>query len=503
VHSEMPATGRRGPGHSGAGRPEAPGPGGPAVSGAGGQPAPARPVSGPRLTAVPGRGGQRASGPRLTAVPGRGGQPASGPRPTAVPGPRRRTVTSARGAGPVVRIAGPAAGKTGSAAGSGTGPPRRMTPPWGQRAGYAWLFFVALGALGVVILTLLPNFGPAAIHRRTVVASLPYWNMPLGAATVLANRNAFTEVSPWMYGLSPSGQIVPQYPAGQAAAMATNLQKLRAARLPIVPTLANITGGDFVYQPAARILHSPSLARAQVAAIAQLVRQQGFAGIDIDYEELHGTDRAAFSSFITSLGAALHAEGKILSVAVFAKTTDAGYDQRNVAQGYAAIGRAADQVRLMAYDYHWATSQPGPVAPIWWVRDVIRYAKTQIPAKKIILGVPLYGYDWSGGRGTTVTWLQAFQLATKHKARSRFDAASQEPWFTYTDRSGRKHQVWFENAQSSTAKFAAAQGSGIGGAYLWMYGYEESSTWPALRNTLPADTQPASSAAPQRSRAGS
>ncbi len=356
----------------------------------------------------------------------------------------------------------------------------------------------------MVIFTLVPNPLTGPTRRTTVVASLPYWNMTLGANTVLANRSDFTEVSPWMYGLSSSGQIVPQYPPGQEAAVAATLSRLRAAQLPIVPTLANITGGSFVYQPVAGILHTPALSRAHVAAIAQLVRQQGYAGIDIDYEDLHATDRAAFTAFVKNLATALHAEGKTLSVALFAKTTEAGYDQRNVAQDYKAIGQAADEVRLMAYDFHWATSAPGPVAPIWWVREVLRFAKTQIPASKIILGVPLYGYDWTGNQGTPVTWLQAFRLARQYNAQPRFDASSQEPWFEYTDQSGRKHQVWFENTASSTAKFAAAQGSVIGGAYLWMYGYEETGTWPALGKTLPVGAQPsAGTAAPTRSGAGS
>ena len=362
-----------------------------------------------------------------------------------------------------------------------------------QVTGYTWLIFVVLGVVAVVVLTMLPS-APPTVRHRTVVASLPYWNMPGGAATVLANRADFTAASPWMYGLDASGRIVPQYDSGQQAPMAAALRRLRAAHMPIVPTLANVTQGAFAYQAVGRILHTPSLLRAHVAAIAALVRQQGYAGIDIDYENLRAADRQAFSGFVTSLAAALHAEGKTLSVAVFAKITDAGYDQRNIAQDYAAIGRAADEVRLMCYDYHWATSPPGPVAPIWWVRGVIRYAKSQIPASKIILGVPLYGYDWVSGpghHGSTVSWLRAFQLATSHKARPRFDPASQTPWFGYTDRSGRQHEVWFENTQSSTAKFAAAQGSGIGGAYLWMYGYEETSTWPALRQALPISWKPA------------
>ena len=76
----------------------------------------------------------------------------------------------------------------------------------------------------------------------------------------------------------------------------------------------------------------------------------------------------------------------------------------------------------MGYDYHWATSPPGPVAPVGWIRAVLRYAKTQIPASKIILGIPLYGYDWSGGHGTAVTWLQALRLSRQYHAPPRYDA---------------------------------------------------------------------------------
>jgi spore germination protein YaaH len=228
-----------------------------------------------------------------------------------------------------------------------------------------------------------------------------------------------------------------------------------------------------------------------VAAIVALVQREKYAGIDIDYEELHAGDRAVFTTFIGRLATALHSSGKILSVALFAKATDAGYAPRNVAQDYAAIGRVADQVRLMGYDYHWNTSPPGPIAPIGWVRDVLRYARTQIPAAKIVLGVPLYGYDWSAGSGNPVTWLQAFRLSVRYHVTPHYDTTAQAPWFGYTDTSGNQHTVWFENAESSKAKFSAAQGAGIGGVYLWMYGYEDTGTWPALRQTLPIGKQKA------------
>ena len=368
--------------------------------------------------------------------------------------------------------------------------------PWQRRSmpTAVWLAVVPAGALLVALTVYTYQTVHTAAPPRVVVASLPYWDIGYGIGTVLAHRQDVNEVSPWMYGLGGDGQIVLDSGVDQPL-MTQYLGQLRDQGLPIVPTLANIDPqGTWSYQLAAGILHNPAHIHQHVAAIVALVQREKYAGIDIDYEELHAADRGVFTEFLGQLAAALHAKGKILSVALFAKTTNTGYAPRNVAQDYAAIGRVADQVRLMGYDYHWNTSPPGPVAPIGWIRDVLRYAKTQIPAAKIILGVPLYGYDWSDGYGSSVTWLRALRLSRQYHVTPTYDTAAQAPWFSYTDSSGHMHTVWFENAESSKAKFGAAQGAGIGGVYLWMYGYQDTGTWPALRQVLPMGKQEAAPA---------
>ncbi|HEY7361633.1 MAG TPA: glycosyl hydrolase family 18 protein [Streptosporangiaceae bacterium] len=370
------------------------------------------------------------------------------------------------------------------------GPGGRPGRRWPRRyTDAAWLAVVAVAAVAVGLILFPATSGPAP--SRVVVAALPYWNIGNGTATVLSQRGAFTEVSPWMYGLASNGQIETQYPAGQQAEVQAEIARLRAAGLRVVPTLANVDQGRFAYQPVAGILHDPERRKQHVAAITALVSRHHYAGIDIDYEDLRAGDRRVFTAFISELAAALHARDKILSVALFAKVTDAGYAPRNVAQDYAAIGRVADQVRIMAYGYHWDTSPPGPIAPVSWIRAVIRYAKREIPAAKVVLGVGLYGYDWSQGSATEVTWLRAFQLSTRYNARPRYDTTSQAPWFTYTDADGHRHTVWFENEASARAKFEIAKGSQIGGVFLWMFGYEDTGTWAALRDTLPLPNQPA------------
>ena len=128
--------------------------------------------------------------------------------------------------------------------------------------------------------------------QSLVVASVPFWNIDYGTTSVLSNRNTFSETSPWIYGLSSSGQIVPQYAAAQAAMVDAQLARLRAARIPLVPTLANVVQGKWVYQPVITdILHNPRVRARHVAAIVALVLRQDYAGIDIDYEDLLASDR--------------------------------------------------------------------------------------------------------------------------------------------------------------------------------------------------------------------
>jgi spore germination protein YaaH len=263
------------------------------------------------------------------------------------------------------------------------------------------------------------------------------------------------------------------------------MAQLRKLGIPVVPSIANRTNGQWDYEPVAKILHDPAAMTRHVNDIVALVQRENYDGIDIDYEDLPATDRQVFTKFVTDLADALHDKRKILSVAVFAKTNEAGEDQRNAGQDYAAIGAAADEVRVMAYDYHWSGSTAGPVAPLPWVRDVLDYAKTQMPPEKIVLGIALSGYDWVGEQAEVVTWIQCYGRSQNFHATTQWDRLSQSPSFKYTDEQGRQHEVWFENADSMAFKLEAAKAAGIRGVYLWMISSEDDRSWATLRKVIP------------------
>ncbi|SDH04968.1 glycosyl hydrolase family 18 protein [Pseudonocardia oroxyli] len=312
-----------------------------------------------------------------------------------------------------------------------------------------------------------------------VVAAVPYWDLDDGLSSLARNRTAIDLVTPWWYGLAPDGTVVSDLPGG-AAEEERALQVAREGGTRLLPTVASTHGGSWAPQVVRDVLHDDARLRAHVEALVALAASRDFAGLQLDYEDLDAGDRGVFTEFVAQLAGALHAQNRQLYVTVHPKTDDAGYDGRNLAQDYAAIGRSADRIVLMAYDWHWQDSTPGPIAPDDWVEPVIRYAVTQVPPDKLMLGVGLYGYDWPAtGRGAPVVWREAMALAAAAGTTPQRDAGG-AMHFAYTAADGVTHEVWFEDAESVEPKFALARQYGLAGVELWRLGGEDPAVWPLL-----------------------
>jgi len=215
------------------------------------------------------------------------------------------------------------------------------------------------------------------------------------------------------------------------------------------------------------LLSDPQKRQRLIDQLAQQVAQNNYDGVNIDFEFLAKDDRDNFTSFVQELKSRLGAD-KQLSVAVFAcvkaESWLAGYD-------YEAIGEVADRVVIMAYDYSYKSSSPGPVAPLWWVKDVINYTKTLIPAEKLLLGLPTYGYDWGNGLSTTtVTATRLNSLKSQYQLTEHFDNASMSPYYTYVDNNDISHQIWLENSVSLNAKLNLALDNQLAGVSFWRIG---------------------------------
>ncbi len=292
-------------------------------------------------------------------------------------------------------------------------------------------------------------------------------------------------VSPYFYDLQADGTI-------KAGVDASALSIMRAAQVKIVPMIANIPRWNDFHNTIADATKRETIAQR----ITDLVVNNGYDGIHIDFEAVNASDRDLLTDFMQRLAGKLHSRNKLVTQAVVARTSDTPTTWGGV-YDYSALARINDFIVVMAYDYHYSTGGPGAIAPIDWVSTVVEYAKTRIPASKILLGVPAYGYDWDLTAGTdgppaaSLRYDQAVALKQRAGASSGYDTKQEAAWVRYTAGDGHQHEAWYETVDSLHAKFNVMLDEGLGGFAMWRLGQEDPSDWPEIgRLSTPATRIP-------------
>lgn len=307
---------------------------------------------------------------------------------------------------------------------------------------------------------------------KEVHAWAPYFTA-LEQMTLEQNQDLITELNFVWYQLGADGRIsgTMQSPQGVGTA--------RAYGVRVMPSIQN---GGFDAQRVSAIINDPDRRGAHIKEIVDIVLSNRYDGIDMDYESLNAADRDAFSTFIEELAAALHAHDKRLSVTVHAKTSDAGDWEGPRAQDWARLGQAADEFKIMVYDYSNGASPAGEIAPVGWADDVLSYAAARVPPEKTYLGIPLYGYDWTGAAGQARDWIQATKTAQQQDAEIQ-RSESNEAWFTYN---GGANTVYFNDAGTMRTRLESllSRHPDVAGIALWRLGNEDPGNWTEMRKAF-------------------
>ena len=236
-----------------------------------------------------------------------------------------------------------------------------------------------------------------------------------------------------------------------------------------------------------KILSSASLRTTTVLNMLELVQSNDYEGINLNFENMYASDRSNFNEFVRELVEVFHEHNYPVIISVPAKTGDFPTWAWSGTFEYRTIGELADYVQIMTYDQHGSWGAPGPVAGLNWVENVLKYATNEIPAEKILIGLPAYAYDWNLDKPSVnraLTWKNVRNLLNTTNATVQWDAVSQSPFFHYTDGNGDRHTVWFENEQSISLKAELVHKYELGGVSTWRMGQEDESFWKAVHQGL-------------------
>ncbi|MFI6323446.1 glycosyl hydrolase family 18 protein [Nonomuraea sp. NPDC050556] len=192
-------------------------------------------------------------------------------------------------------------------------------------------------------------------------------------------------LKPEYWAVQPDGTLVQHTGMCNTADSAADVKAWSAAQYATVSAMDTATVRALVTSPAKRT--------AAVTKMVALVKAIGFTGVDVDFEDFWSwtsADRSGYEAFLRELATALHTAGKKLQADAPAMLEDADFFSYS-----ATVATGVDELVVMAYDEEY-DSTPGskclPIQPFEWTRTLVAYAKSRVPADKLVIGIPSYGY---------------------------------------------------------------------------------------------------------------
>ncbi len=321
-------------------------------------------------------------------------------------------------------------------------------------------------------------------------AWLPDWLDDPGRPSLIAEQASRLRLLDFSWlGLGATPDTIVRQPGNPGGASLETVLSAAAAANPCGWRFITIADERTPKVTMARILLDPEARWRNVTALATVMAEYPQAdGLTLDYEyalpssqsdldlyasvaHWHGlTGRqeigritAGYTELVRELALAMHRQHRALRVAVRVRTTDE-IDYTNLSDlapflyDYGQLAHYADQLVLMAIDFHWSKGDPGPIATLSDLKNVLSDVQGyHIPSARLAVESAMYGYDWTLNRaghllaGTQAATVTATDLAGRGWAKA--GSKDGETYYEYTA-GGHRHAVWFAG---TGLKYQAAQ----------------------------------------------
>ena len=308
-----------------------------------------------------------------------------------------------------------------------------------------------------------------------------YVNTDDGHASLFAHLRQIDVLSPAWYDANADGGIT-------GYARRDVIDAAHASGVAIIPLVVNKDVDPGVGHA---ILADPARRAALARNLVNEAKTYGYAGFQLDFEQIPWTDRDLLTALVQDCANAFHPAGLNLSIAVIPRVpgddTSSGslldyFHQWSGAYDFAGLAKAADFLSFMTYDEHNGVTPAGAVSGTPWIRRALEFSMQGVPPEKATLGLPTYYHDWTGvGYLTSSSYADALILAQRYGATPAFDATEEEMHFGY-DAYGVHHELWIQSTDTLRRKLPLMYEYGLKGISVWRLGFEDPSFW----NLIPA-----------------
>lgn len=313
--------------------------------------------------------------------------------------------------------------------------------------------------------------------KKEVLGFFPYWMMENWDKV---NLGALTSVALFGLEVNGNGEIVtrrddgvvdPGWDMWNNPNLPLLIRKAKNNNLKVYLTVKSFSNDNIE-----NLSKSDEAQQRMIATVSYLVSSRNLDGVNIDFEPTRGMDqttRDGFTRLIKNLNVELKKQNPNAHLSVDT------YLSSGSEQGLFDLPKLAqdiDAVVIMGYDMHTPKGDPGPLAAMGGSANVIGYVSNyleKIPANKIILAVPYYGYDWptekSDGDGKGVPYAQIAEAVKT--SNFTWDENSQTPYYSYVE-DGKPRIVHYDNIRSLGIKYDYVLDKNLQGVGIWALGYD-------------------------------
>jgi spore germination protein len=262
---------------------------------------------------------------------------------------------------------------------------------------------------------------------------------------------------------------------------------LDEAKRPKAKPLILITMSDA--DSAERLLsHLPSR-RAFFSELRSGYLQHGFSGVHLEMPPLKPKMRSLLSGFVREMSLRLKQMGGKLYLGVPAHMEDDPEHLRFGAYDVQFLGALADRLVWNADEqFGRLEGSPMALAPLHLVKRSLLFALTMVPRKKLMLGLPFFGYDWpmpyQPEHVPTLILHGHFDEEVLPPQQIFWDDRAMAPMFTYRNEDGEMREVWYEDVRSVAAKLHLVGEMGLAGISCLVHGSTLEAIWKLLQDAF-------------------
>ncbi len=217
------------------------------------------------------------------------------------------------------------------------------------------------------------------------------------------------------------------------------------------------------------ILSSEGARLKSIENILKFLKTYNFQGVHLDFEGLPDDYARPYASFLKEMKEKLKTNNIHLSISLFppleCNDPNKGFHNPSI------LSSTVDSVVLMAYDYHNSKTEQGCVTGETWAENNIIEVKKFFKPEEIWLGIPSYGYEWSG-------MLKTPRVVSSREAqllKSQFPH-SKEPLGCIKiskKESGKESFIFYSDIDLRNGLSKLAEKHNLIGTALWRIGLED------------------------------